>query len=108
MAAFDGADHVGQNMLPDKDVLADVFRTDCQLVEAEFSAYYLIAFGFEQEAYEEKLMAGLLAAAVTQDYGCLSFEDNEQAAGIAYIGVSATLHFQSFAVLLPALPDTVD
>ncbi|KAL0430841.1 UNVERIFIED_CONTAM: hypothetical protein Sradi_0710100 [Sesamum radiatum] len=108
MTAFVGAYHAGSKMHLDKYVVVHVPVTDCQLAVLVVSAYYLTAFGSEQEAYEEKLTAGLLAAAVTEDYGCLYVEDNEQAAGSASIDVLATLRFQNFAVQPLALPDTAD
>lgn len=85
--AFAEAGHVRQGKLPGKHVAGSVPLSDHWFAVGDAFAGYPIAFGFVQVACVKTLVAGLLAAAVTRDYGYLKLEDIGQAVETALIAV---------------------
>lgn len=100
MVASAGAGHVGSGMLLGKRVDEPVPPTDYWIVAVISFAGSLTAFGSEQAAYADELLAALFAAAAADaewNYQYLHVGDIGQAAETALIAVSAYLHFQNFA-----------
>lgn len=97
VVASAGAGHVGFGMLLGKRVDEPVPPTGCWIVAVVAFAGSLTAFGFEQAAYADELLAALLAAAAESNYHYLHVEDIGQAAETALTAVSANLHSHNFA-----------
>lgn len=97
VVASAGAGHVGFGMLLGKRVDEPVPPTGCWVVAVVAFAGSLTAFGFEQAAYADELLAALLAAAEESNYHYLHVEDIGQAAETALTAVSANLHSHNFA-----------
>lgn len=99
MVASAGAGRVGFGMLLGKCVDEPVPPTDYWIVAVVAFAGSLTAFGFEQAAYADELLAALFAAAAAAaegNYQYLHVGDIGQAAETALIAVSANLHSQNF------------
>lgn len=102
MVASAGVGRVGFGMLLGKRVGEPVPLIDYWIVAVIAFEGSLTAFGFEQAAYADELLAALIAAAAAAadaewNYQYLHVGDIGQAAETALIAVSANLHSQNFA-----------
>lgn len=97
MMASAGADCVVFGMLLGKRVDEPVPPTDYWIVAVIAFAGSLTAFGFEQAAYVDELLAALFAADEEWNYQYLHVGDIGQAAETALVAVSTNLHSQNFA-----------
>lgn len=102
MVASAGAGRAGVGMLLGKCVGEPVLLTDYWIDAGIAFEGSLTAFGFEQAAYADELLAALFAAAAAAadakwNSQYLHVADIGQAAETALIAVSVNLHSQNFA-----------